>query len=99
MVSRRPQHPVSPSLPPVHRAPGDISLDQVEAILRDLVADVAPDPGAARGHVVPPHGRRPLVFPRFPITDQAVAKRIAEDDGATIRAMVAAISSLPPPRR
>jgi len=52
MVSRRPQHPVAPSLPPVSRTPGDVSLDQVEAILHDLVAGMAPDP-------VPARGRRP----------------------------------------
>ena len=44
MVSRRPQHPVAPSLPPVSRTPGEVSLDQVEAILHDLVAGMAPDP-------------------------------------------------------
>ena len=50
MVSRRPQHPVSPSLPPVSRTPGEVSLDQVEAILHDLRAqqflhvDHLPDP-------------------------------------------------------
>ena len=121
MVSRRPQHPVAPSLPPVSHAPGDVSLDQVEAILHDLVAGMAPDPVPARGRprILPAlalwsgllvgilRGSSAIAgtwrllsgaglwwFPRFPISDQAVAKRIADDDGATIRTMFTAISSL-----
>ena len=50
MVSRRPQHPASFPPSPVSRAPGDVALDQVEAILHDLRAqqflhvDHLPDP-------------------------------------------------------
>ena len=120
MVSRRPQHPASPSLPPVSGTPRDVSLDQVEAILHDLVAGMAPDPVPARGRprILPAlalwsgllvgilRGSSAIAgtwrllsgaglwwFPRFPISDQAVAKRIADDDGATIRTMFTAISS------
>ena len=120
MVSRRPQHPASPSLPPVSGTPRDVSLDQVEAILHDLVAGIAPDPVPARGRprILPAlalwsgllvgilRGSSAIAgtwrllsgaglwwFPRFPISDQAVAKRIADDDGATIRTMFTAISS------
>ena len=33
-------------------------------------------------------------FPQYPISDQAVYKRLATDDGATLRSMLATISSL-----
>ena len=116
-----PATPRSPLAPAVSRTPGDVSLDQVEAILHDLVAGMAPDPVPARGRprILPAlalwsgllvgilRGSSAIAgtwrllsgaglwwFPRFPISDQAVAKRIADDDGATIRTMFTAISSL-----